>query len=58
MVAPFKVMENIGGLAAATPQAALGGNCKVSFVGGGLSISPMGLQKGREVAALPKLGEA
>jgi hypothetical protein len=58
MAAPSKVMENIGGLAAATPQATLGGNCKVSFVGGGLSISPMGLQKGHEVAALPKLGRA
>ncbi|MCZ8148874.1 MAG: transporter substrate-binding domain-containing protein [Roseomonas sp.] len=40
-VASVKVVENVGGLEAATAQAALGGSCRVSLVSGGLSISPM-----------------
>lgn len=40
-VASVNVVENVGGLEAATAQAALGGSCRVSWVSGGLSISPM-----------------
>ncbi len=36
-----KVVEKAGGLEVATDQAALGGSCRVSLAGGGLSISPM-----------------
>ena len=36
-----KVVEKAGGLEVATDQAALGGSCRVSVAGGGLSISPI-----------------
>jgi hypothetical protein len=36
-----KVVENAAGLEVATAQEALGGSCRVSVVGGGLSISPV-----------------
>ena len=40
-VASVNVVEIADGLEVATAQAALGGNCRVSLVGVGLSISPM-----------------
>lgn len=41
MVTSVNVAENADGLEVATAQAALGGSCRVSLVGDGLSISPM-----------------
>ncbi|HEV7455230.1 MAG TPA: DUF1289 domain-containing protein [Roseococcus sp.] len=40
-VTSVNVVENGDVLEVATAQAALGGSCRVSLVGGGLSISPM-----------------
>ena len=40
-VTSVNVVEKAVGLEMATVQAALGGSCGVSLVGGGLSISPM-----------------
>ena len=40
-VTSVNVVEKANGLEVATAQAALGGSCKVSLVGDGLSISPM-----------------
>ena len=40
-VTSVNVVENVDGLEVATAQAALGGICRVSLVGDGLSISPM-----------------
>lgn len=40
-VASVNVVEIADGLGVATAQAALGGSCRVSLVGVGLSISPM-----------------
>ena len=40
-VTSVNVVENAAGLEVATAQAALGGSCRVSLVGGGSSISPM-----------------
>ena len=39
--ASVNVVENADGFEVATAQAGLGGSCRVSLVGGGLSISPM-----------------
>jgi hypothetical protein len=41
VVASVNVVEFDCGLEVATAQAALGGSCRVSLAGGGLSISPM-----------------
>ena len=40
-VTSVNVVEIVDGLEVATAQAVLGGSCRVSLVGGGLSISPM-----------------
>ena len=40
-VTPVNVVEIACGSEAATDQAALGGSCRVSLVGVGVSISPM-----------------
>ncbi|CAH0279583.1 hypothetical protein ROS9278_03904 [Roseomonas sp. CECT 9278] len=40
-VTSVNVVENADGLEVATAQAALGGSCRVSLAGGGLSMSPM-----------------
>ena len=40
-VASVNVVEIASGLEVATAQAALGGSCRVSLVGDGVSISPM-----------------
>ncbi len=40
-VASVNVVENADGLRVATAQAGLGGSCRASLVGAGLSISPM-----------------
>ena len=40
-IASVNVVEKAGGLEVATDQAALGGSCRVSSVGVGVSVSPM-----------------
>jgi hypothetical protein len=44
-VASVNMVENTDGLEVATAQAALGGSCRVSLVGAGLSISPGALSR-------------
>ncbi len=41
VIASVNVVEIAFGFEVATPQAALGGSCRVSLVGAGLSISPI-----------------